>query len=531
MADAPSNSYDELPYADRCFHQTHPDWLATVGTLFGMTPAPLARCRVLELGCAGGGNLIPMAFSLPDSRFVGIDLSARQIARGQELIRVLGLANIELTTLSIMDVDERYGQFDYIICHGTYSWVPDEVQDKILSICKERLAPNGVAYVSYNIYPGWHVGQMIREMFAFHDRPEQALPERVGRARELLDFLAQAAPASNGAYAGVLKTEADRLRGEPVSYFFHEYLEDCNSPIYFHQFAAKAAARGLQFLSEARLDTTPLARRSELENLSFSLPDDIVEREQYFDFMHCRTFRRTLLCHDTVSLQRRPGPAVIGSFLISGHARPLSRRTDPMSNAPEEFCEIGGETTLRVSNPLVKTALNTLFEVMPRAVSLNSLCEMIHSRLELWGHPGAGPTENERRRLAEALLPCFLANLVELHVHVPQFSNEVGARPHASPVARLQCEQGETRLTNLRHRGIEVSPLLQLIVCHLDGSRDRAALLAIVEERVAMGELVPGSDGPPLDDPQQQRKVLTELLDSSLRALAENAFLSITSVT
>src|SRR5262249_10252810 len=157
-------SYDDMPYSNNPFYHTHPDCLATVATLFGMTPPPVPRCRVLELGCAAGGNLIPMAFTLPDSRFVGIDLSPRQVATGLAVIDVLGLKNIELKPLSILDVDHGFGQFDSLICHGVYSWVPAAVQDKILTLCAEQLAPNGVAYVSYNIYPGWHVGGMIREM-------------------------------------------------------------------------------------------------------------------------------------------------------------------------------------------------------------------------------------------------------------------------------------------------------------------------------------------------------------------------------
>ncbi|MCD4811464.1 hypothetical protein K8R14_02560, partial [bacterium] len=64
-------SYDEVPYESQSFPQSHPDRLAMLARLFGLSPAPVTQCRVLELGCAGGGNLIPMAFHLPDSEFVG----------------------------------------------------------------------------------------------------------------------------------------------------------------------------------------------------------------------------------------------------------------------------------------------------------------------------------------------------------------------------------------------------------------------------------------------------------------------------
>ncbi len=121
MAEVQQSSYEEIPYSSNPFAYTHPDCLSTVGMLYGMNPPPVENCRVLELGCAAGGNLIPMALSLPESKFFGIDLSPRQIAMGQEIVDALGLANIELKAKSIMDVKDNDGPYDYIICHGVYS--------------------------------------------------------------------------------------------------------------------------------------------------------------------------------------------------------------------------------------------------------------------------------------------------------------------------------------------------------------------------------------------------------------------------
>src|SRR5262249_7938955 len=158
-----ATSYDEVPYGSNIFSYSHPDRLATVAALLGMKPPVVDASRVLELGCGTGANLIAMALTLPRSRLVGIDLSPRQIATGQEVVQAVGLANVELRALSLMDVDEQFGQFDYILCHGVYSWVPEQVQDQILTICTRNLAPDGVTYVSYNTYPGWHMRGMVRE--------------------------------------------------------------------------------------------------------------------------------------------------------------------------------------------------------------------------------------------------------------------------------------------------------------------------------------------------------------------------------
>ncbi len=199
--------YDELPYPGGSYTQTHPDRLATLAILFGMTPAPVERCRVLELGCGDGGNLIPMAFALPKSSFFGVDLAGTAISRGLELIGQLGLANIRLHQVNLIDMGDMSAdsaRYDYIIAHGLYSWVPPDVRERILEICKSQLAPNGVAFVSYNAYPGGHLHDTVREMMRFHTRHVTDAREKVRQARELLEFLVEAHP------------EQERLRRSPA---------------------------------------------------------------------------------------------------------------------------------------------------------------------------------------------------------------------------------------------------------------------------------------------------------------------------
>src|SRR4051794_8482790 len=143
MSPLPETSYDEVPYHSRPIYPTHPDCIATVGALMGVPVVPLTRCRVLEIGCAAGGNLLPMALQLPEARFVGLDLSTRQIEEGEATRRALGIDNARLLAMSLTDLDASFGQFDYILCHGVFSWVPRPVQERILEICRAHLSPNG----------------------------------------------------------------------------------------------------------------------------------------------------------------------------------------------------------------------------------------------------------------------------------------------------------------------------------------------------------------------------------------------------
>src|SRR5437870_2585272 len=111
MSTLPETTYDAVPYTNSAFRHTHPSFLAAVAALHGLTPTPPTSSRVLELGCGRGGNIVALAEGLPGSLFVGLDLAPRQIADGQALVRQLGLTNLDLRALSILDVDESFGQF------------------------------------------------------------------------------------------------------------------------------------------------------------------------------------------------------------------------------------------------------------------------------------------------------------------------------------------------------------------------------------------------------------------------------------
>jgi SAM-dependent methyltransferase len=222
------NSYDEVPYPSFAYPPTHPDHLATLATLSGMSPPPVAHCRVLELGCASGGNLIPMAYTLPESKFEGMDFSAREVADGQAILQALGLKNVTLNHLNILDVTSDFGQFDYIIVYGIYTWVNPAVQDRILEICRQNLVPNGVAYVSYNVYPGWHMNTIIRDVLLYHTRRTTKPQARIEQARALLKFMAESVPTENSLYGHFLRSMQEFLQPKPDAYLFHDFMEDVN---------------------------------------------------------------------------------------------------------------------------------------------------------------------------------------------------------------------------------------------------------------------------------------------------------------
>ena len=518
MNDSQAAAYDEAPYESGPFSFTHPDALATIATLYGISPPAVDRCRVLELGCASGGNLIPMALTLPGGRFVGVDLSPRQIADGQATIGALALSNVELKAMDLMELGPEFGQFDYIVCHGVYSWTPRPVQDKILSICSERLTPQGVAYISYNTYPGWHSRGMVREMVRYH--VDHAAPplERVRQARQFLDFLVRNSRDPKAIYSYVLKEEAELWAKASDSYILHEQLAEFNEPLYFHQFVGRLADHRLQYISEAKLADSATTASAEVRQKLAEWSDDLASREQYLDFLRERTFRRSLLCREDVRLNREPAPEMVRRFLLAARAIPVAEKTDAASNAAEQFRTNDG-ISFSTNNPWLKAALIALFEAWPRMFTFEQTCELARSKLA--GSPAAelDPLADPGI-LQQPLLQCGMHGLAELHVHRPPDVVELSEKPLASLLARLLAERGR-RVTNLRHRELELAELDRQLLRLLDGTRDRAALLQAVAELSKSGAV----EVKPPDDCSDAAQAFEHALAESLRRLAGGGLL------
>jgi len=514
------NPYDRVPYTSFAYPRTHPDRLSLVARLCGMRPAPITACRVLELGCASGGNLIPMAFHLPDSEFVGVELASRQVEPGRKSIEALGLPNIRLENASILEVDEGWGSFDYIICHGVYSWVPEPVQDKILSICRDRLAPDGVALVSYNTYPGWHLRESVRRMMLYHARRFDDAQTRTRQSRALIDFVARNTNRES-AYGQLLSAELELLSGVGDDYLYHDLLEERNEPLYFHDFVERAVAKELCYLGEAEVTTMFASNLSpEAREKLTGLSSDIVATEQYMDFIRNRTFRSTLLCHSGTDLRRHITPDRIEGFLMASPLGPAPSEhpDDPLS---ETFAAEGrGRVTTR--DPLVKAALRILGQEWPVALPFD---ELLRRTLSVLASAGDGPDPREAgQSLLPELLHCFASQLVDLRVWQPPIARSVGDRPRTSALIRHQVESSDSVTTQL-HAAAHLDPLVKHLVPLLDGTRSRSdlvtALARLAEERVLQVD----GDGEPITDRARLEVVMREVLGKVLQQMRSNALL------
>jgi methyltransferase-like protein/trans-aconitate methyltransferase len=513
-------SYDQIPYRSLAFPQTHPDRLATVARIFALSPPEVATCRVLELGCASGGNLVPMAFNLPGAEFIGIDASRHQVDEAQAAIRELSLSNLRIEHASILDVDATWGLFDFIICHGVFSWVDTKVQDRIFEIAARNLAPNGVAYISYNTYPGWHVRDMVRHMMRYHAAQFTEPDEQVAQARALLTFLVSASEEA-GPYNQLLRNEAERLGRSPSSYIFHEHLERTNLPTYFHQFMERAERVGLQYLAEAVVSEMltshfPASVAETIERIS----PDLLHLEQYMDFVRNRQFRQTLLCRDELRPRRSLSPDVLPGLLMSS---PASTDTTSSDLEPAVSLTFAADTSrATVASPATKAALMMLIERWPCALEVNALCDGALSRA---GRYTSGrPVDEVRRAMMDDLLGAVMHGLIKLHTQPPPCTNRPSEMPRAHPVAAFQATRGDI-VVNAHHGMCRLDALALEVLKLASGRCTRHEMVDALLERLGTGGLSLDDGDPPITDPQVARALLPGRVEDAIASLTRNALL------
>ncbi len=484
MTAATYNTGSNVPYAGASYRMSHPRRLEALAALSGMHPQPLPAARVLELGCAAGRNLIPQAVNYPGAEFVGVDVSARQIAEGQAMIKALGIGNIRLHEARIEDVDGTWGAFDYILCHGVYSWVSPDVQDDIMAICQRNLSAQGVAYVSYNALPGWHIRNITRDLMRYHTDGIESATEKLVRARAILGFMGKHAP-SNSAYRALLAEEVNSVQRSDDAYLNYEFLENDNHPCYFEEFIERAASHSLQYLGDA--NTARLTIRAvpqEAQAALASLP--LLKQQQYMDFLLNTSFRRTVLCHDHIRLERRRSNNMLDRFHIALSGRPQKLTLDVASKEPVDVAV--GSNTVSSASPFAKAAIQHLMDVFPGSVMISELHKAAIALLEGVGYPLGDEPATRLEDMAAVVMEIYLGGAIELSLHPPKVATTVSALPAVSPLVRLQASTHGKVVSQL-HETVVLDEFRRHVVARLDGERDPDTLWLELARAIDRGEI------------------------------------------
>ena len=508
--DTTAAAYEDFQYENLAFRNTHPDWLGTVGRIFGMDPAPADRCRVLELGCGPGGNLVPLAELLPGSEFVGVDLSSSQIARARADAAAVGATNVRFEALDIRDVPD-WGPFDYVICHGVFSWVPDDARRRILAIAGEQLAPQGIAYVSYNTLPGWHARGMLRAILR-RVVPAGPPQEMARTARTFLEILRTRTPEQLplGAW---LRGELMLLDQLSDRYLYFEYLVDENVPLYFDEFLQLATDAGLQHLGDADVSSMlPSQLGEEGERFVDAITRTQLEQEQLLDYLTIRLFRRTLLCRRDVALEREIEHRVladgwIGADLTLGAVgdgtaddAALPDLEDPAVRTPllrdgTELTFVDGDG-LRIASddPVSKALLHELARSGPAGTPTLELVTAVAAHLD----------READAELVDDVCARAMRILLQGRLDAGRWQRPIATaepdRPRTTATVRRQAEAGETSVVGPRHEHRSVDPLDRVLLVAMDGSSDLDGLVAAVVAAQEAGTLAIGhGEGTTLD--------------------------------
>lgn len=517
-----SFSYDTLPYQNHTFSYISPEHIESIGTVFGMSPAKAANARILELGCGYGLTSIAFATRHPKAKIVGLDMSKVQIEHGKKYIEALKLKNIELKAMSIMDIDKSFGEFDYIICHGVFSWVPVEVQKKILEVINAHLAPNGIAHVSYNALPGWNIAQTFRDMMQYHASMFESDQDKLAQAGAFVQFIDGALAESNTPYSKFLRQEAQIVASQGPSYVKHEYLEKGNSQFYFTDFANIAAGHGLTYLGDSSLATMYLGNLPAKAFDKLKEVGNIIAIEQYMDFITNRRFRNTLLCKAGASINRNVTPEIFETLNIASAVIPSTPAAQVNFENEKEalsFTIAGTNTNFNTTSSISKALFYSLAEHKGVFLSIDDISKEVVKKL-----PKA-KLEDAKLAIKSQLVQMLFQNLVDIRVTKPASIDKISDKPATAALARYEVGSGEHAITNELSSSISMNLVQKLVIFYANGENNIDQIIDNVLSHVVKGELNLNINDKLVSDKSEQRKIIASTVQNILNLLKDNYYL------
>ncbi len=494
------DAYERVIYRASVIPDTLPERLGGLARLFGFPAADPRTARVLELGCGTGINLLSMATIRPEGRYLGIDASRTQIELGRGWARSAGLHQVELRSQRIEDLRDEQG-FDYIVCHGVYSWVPPQVQREVLRVIRALLTPQGVAHLSFNSLPGWHLRAAVRAAMLWEALGTTDFQERVAAGRRGLDLLTETAPP--GPWGQLLQEAVAEIKRQPDWYIFHDLLAEHNEALYLHQLLDRLRPHGLGALAtippaQMTVDLVPEpVRRSVVEHSR----GDRLRSEQILDLYHRRSFRQVLLC-GAEHAEAEP--------LLAEHLASVCYEPRLVLDEAGYTSHLG--TRLDTGNPVVHATVRQLHGLRPQVQAFSSLLDTL--RAELGADAGV-----DAAALQEILRQLVLLDAVRPSL-VPWEGPRRSRRPRLPALARVLAEEGADTVPNLRHFPVKTTFVQRQLLRLCDGAHSPADMVNQLVRWAMSGELdILDSRDQRVEDPLRLATLCSELVAEELERL------------
>ena len=415
----------------------------------------------------------------------------------EEFRAAVGLDNVRLEVRDILDDRRALEEFDYIIAHGVYSWVPKPVQDALLGLCRDHLSPNGIALVDYNVAPGWHVRAFCAIWFNITSeaaaRPKSPFKRLCALWIMLPAISSRQPPRSPNPWA-ICNVGLPVSPGtiSPMN-SATAIMRPCRSPI-----LPNAPAPRLDILGDADIThVVPAAfAASVAAKLDQVAGDDYIQREQYIDFLRGRDFRRTLLMKQRPNIARPILPQALSRLHFTTMARLEASPQGPMFSCPDG-------AKLHTTNHGLFLALSALCKAGPQGLTFESLLQHAAPQMPVVSAESFGAS----------LLEVVAGGVVQVHAHPPRATNDASEKPLASAVARAMARSGEV-VTSLLQRDWRVDAFEKNLLRLLDGTRDRQNLASSLLQMIERGEI------PPTDPSGNAQTLIQARITSSLHWFA-----------
>ncbi|MEI6175318.1 MAG: class I SAM-dependent methyltransferase [Verrucomicrobiota bacterium] len=470
MSDPVYDLYQNQAYPAMSHPSTDPAVTAVAAKLAGLDSPDPSSARILEIGCASGHNLLPLAVRWPESRVTGIDFSKSAIEEACEIARIAGLTNIEFIEADLQTFDPGNDvSYDFIICHGIYTWVPGAVRQALLDFCNARLSPQGSVMISYNTLPGWSLRKSIVDLV------KQLSGKTSGglSGSELEKILADLVMAAGNrtAYHRHFTQVLHDMLGQGGYFLTFDDFGPINEPCTFLDFIAHTSRSGLRYLGESRLsENYPGSLAPDALEILQPLANDPHLFQQTIDVLTNRTFRHSLLCRADAPIEPRSNAAMILKFAV--------RCPHVFERVPEgvRLLNHADEELARFEHPLSVAFFSALSQFSPETVPFH---EVIVHMGEFLSEPF--DFTRDLAPLVRLATDASRQGLISLRFAPVRFDASPPAMPNLGTLRLLAAEKGQPIIDAYHTPCLLDDERKRQIAILMDGSRTIDELTALAK--------------------------------------------------
>lgn len=516
-----ARSYNDIPYTSNVFFHCQPERLHAIAKIKGLNPPDIQSATILEIGCSFGGNLVPFAIRNPNSYSIGIDLSEEHVNTGNRMLKEIGVDNVQLICADISKVNFENVYFDYIICHGVFSWVPASVQDAILSTIKNNLTPNGIAFISYNTYPGWHIQDFAKSFMQFSSNPNLDIISRTEQAFKAIEFTQDIFNRFNAHFHKEINTIFSDIISRSKFYVAHEYFESHNTPFYFKKFIEKTNNYDLSYLADSdRLSSNYdyIVSSQEYEKICeyFNYIEDI---EQYFDFITNRKFRCSILTHKKNILDTAK-ENLASNIEKTNNIDELYFKCDPL------YIKTGEKEAYWSINNSIKipstSFSDTLFKYLNNKIgfcAIKDLKSIAQSHEEY--------NEEDFKYIIDKVIYCYRASISFYPIEIETYTNKpLILEKNRNLIRFIENNPNITTLSNHQSQIISLDSFTVYISRYLDGHTSILDLANIVRNGIENHQISFRFNGKEIPISNIKDEEINHIIHESLQILYTNGFFS-----